>query len=240
MSQSTEEETRTEAKPASPVGTQEASDGDLNEAVAKAVEDMFALKADAWRPKTIVKFVIDLPSGQRALVKHLDILDLAAYNLVETLDFFMRKLFPSSIDQSGNPVEEKSNESLWQALGDINKRKSFLGSTGKLIAAASISPKIVYDGVAVVEVVDEETGNKRKVLKFGHELTTQEQIDHFKKPIDPLPEGAAYAGYIGFGDRIVFFQELNKPLGMIEPFREGSNASVQDLARSEGPGGETE
>ncbi|AEK07472.1 tail assembly chaperone [Mycobacterium phage Send513] len=240
-----------------PVGTQEVSVGetptpaallasaagdqapqDVDEAVKAAVKDLFAVNEKAWKPKRVVKFVVDCPSGQVALVKHLDTLDLIEHDLVEELDFFTRKLFPADIDASGNPVEvqAKVEDNIWQALRDPEKRRRFLEVTGRLMQAASIKPKIIHDGVVLVEDKDSaETG--RKTTKFGYELDMAEQLEHFKRPIPPLKDGEVYSGYVDFADRMAFFQELNKPLGMIEPFREEQAAVLQDMARGEGHGG---
>lgn len=213
----------------------------LEQAVEKAVNNMFAV-TDAWRPKPKVKFKINCPSGQIALVKHLDTLALLEFDLIEELDFFTRKLFPVDIDAAGNPVEATAaiEESIWAALKNPEKRCRFFNMTGKLMAAASIEPKIVHDGVAVVTVTDPETGESSKTTKFGFQMSVQEQIEHFKRPVLPLAnDKSVYSGCIDFSDRMAFFQELNKPLELIEPFREESAAMLQDMARSEGNGGET-
>lgn len=230
-----------EEKEANPVGTQGSSDvGEqekLNQAVEKAVTDMFAVKKDAWKPRVLVKFKIDCPSGQTALVKHLDTLDLLEHDLIEELDFFTRKLFPINIDASGNPIEaqEQIEETIWGALKDPEKRCRFLDMTGKLMAAASVKPNIIHDGVAVVTSQD----GGQKETKFGYEMSSEEQIEHFKKPLAPLKDNEVYSGYIDFADRMAFFQELNRPLSMIEPFREESPAMLQDMARKQSDGSKT-
>lgn len=233
----------TEEKEANPVGTQDSSDAgkkeDLNQAVEKAVTDMFTVKTDAWKPRVLVKFKIDCPSGQTALVKHLDTLDLLEYDLIEELDFFTRKLFPLNIDASGNPVEaqEQIEETIWGALKNPEKRCRFLDMTGKLMAAASIRPHIIHDGVAVVPVQGSDT---EKTTKFGYEMSAKEQAEVLEKPVPRLGDNEVYSGYIDFADRMAFFQELNRPLSMIEPFREESTAVLQDLAREQSDGSEAE
>lgn len=213
---------------------------DLKKAVADAVSDMF--KVDAWKPKYVVKFKIQCPSGQTALVKHLDTLDLLEYDLVEELDFFTRKLFPVDIDPSGTPVEAQEDQetTIWTALKDVEKRRRFLDMTGMLMAAASVDPKIIHDGVTIVEKRDKATGEVTKHTRFGYQLKPDQQIDAFGKPIAPLPDRAVYSGYIDFADRMTFFQELNRPLELIQPFREEQAAMLQDMARGQGDGGTTE
>ena len=215
---------------------------DLNKAVERAVEDMFKV-TNAWQPRTVVKFKVRCSSGQVALVKHLDTIDLIEHDLIEELDFFTRKLFPANIDASGNPVDEqgKVEQSIYAALRDPDKRCRFLNMTGKLMATASVDAKIIHDGVAVVPVVDEE-GNEtdEKTTKFGYQMSMDEQLKYFKKPVATLPDRAVYSGYIDFGDRMDFFNALNQPLELIQPFREEQAAMLQDLAREQGSGGEAE
>jgi hypothetical protein len=209
----------------------------LNNAVAQAVTDMFKVNQEAWAPRNIVKFKIEYPSGQIALVKHLDTLDLVEFDLIEELDFFTRRLFPREFDDSGNPIEkEEDKENIFQALKDPKKRQRFYDMTGKLMEAAHLKPKVVHDGVAILEV------GEKKVMKFGYQLTPDEQLEYFKKPIPYLTEDGteSYSGYADFNDRLHLFQELNKPLRFIEPFREGSTVSVQAVAGVEGSGDKTE
>lgn len=225
-----DEALREESRP--PLTTEE-----LNKAVAEAVSDMFQV-TDAWRPRNTVKFKIECPSGQTALVKHLDTMDLLEYDLIEELDFFTRRLFPSAVDPSGSPLDaaEQAEEGLWVTLRDPEKRMRFFDMTGRLMAAASIDPSIVHDGVAL-----QEDQNGTKTCVFGYQVdSVEEQIKLFGKPIPMLKERQAYSGPIDFGDRMAFFSELNKPLVMIEPFRPESAVVLQDLERSEGHGGEAE
>lgn len=213
---------------------------ELEAAVAQAVSDMFSV--NAWKPRMLVKFKVQCPSGQTALVKHLDTLDLLEHDLIEELDFFTRKLFPVNLDASGAPMDSQDEveTTIWSALADPEKRRRFLDMTGKLMAAASVDPKIVHDGVTIVEKRDKDTGEVTKHTRFGYELKADKQIDAFGKPIPVLPSRAVYSGYIDFADRMTFFQELNKPLELIQPFREEQNAMLQDLARSERDGSEAE
>jgi hypothetical protein len=230
-----------------PVGTQDSSVGntkivelpkeELDKAVGKALDDMFAV-SDAWKPRMRVKFKIVCPSGQTALVKHLDTLDLLEHDLIEELDFFTRKLFPISIDLSGNPVDakEQAEQSIYAALADPEKRKRFFDMTGKLMAAASVKPKIIHDGVVVH--TDKEGS---KTTRFGYEIkSVDNQVKLLGKPLQPLKDGEVYSGYIEFADRMAFFQELNRPLSSIEPFREKADALLQDLAREQGDGDTSE
>lgn len=201
------------------------------EQLKAAVDEMFEV-TDAWAPRqTKIKFKIDCPSGQTALVKHLDTMDLIEVGLIEELDFFTRRLFPRKLDPSGNPVDDddENNETLWQALRDPEKRRRFFDMTGKLMAAAAIRPKIIFDGVFV----------KGEKVVFGYQLSQEERkekdifVPHLKK-------GETYAGAIDFADRMAFFHELNRPLKQIEPFRPESAVVLQDMDGVERPGSEAE
>ena len=243
MSQTT---TPDETETPNPVGAQEVSQGDtelakqsqkahdaalngldpkaLEEAVTKAVRDQFAV-TEGWQPKRTVKFIIDCPSGQPALVKHLDTKDLLRANLLEEMDRFTKELFPQ-IDQAGNVVEKEEDserDGVWAILRSPEKRCKFFEMTNRLMCVAAIKPKIVNDGVALRT---NEDGEQEEV--FGCEVEdVDEQLKLFGKPVPKLKEDEAYAGAIDFADRMAFFQELNKPLGMIEPFREESDAVLE-------------
>lgn len=228
-----------------PVGTQEhssgepqkvpadftapASEDEVKAQVAKAVSEMFTV--DSWKPKDAVRFKLEFPSGQVALLRHLGTMDLIEYDLVEELDFFARKLFPASIDPSGNPIEHtEENETLMQALRDPEKRRRFMELTGKLVAAASIDPKVIHDGVAVID---------GKVV-YGYQMTPEQQTEHLQRTVPKLNDEAheSYSGAITFEDRMALFHELNKPLKMIEPFRPEQDSVLQNLAGVEGHGSE--
>jgi hypothetical protein len=230
-----------------PAGTQEASPGEpkpiekqsqevhdaaLKEAVGKAVDDMFAV-TDAWKPRHIVKFVVNCPSGQSVLVKHLDTMDMIDADLLDEMDFFTRRIFSEQVDDSGN-----MDTSLMPALKDPEKRQRFFELTGKLMEAASIRPKIIHDGVFIVPF-DPEKPEGKKTTRFGHQLTDAQKKD-FNVSIPNLQAGQAYSGSIDLGDRMSFFNDLNKPLQVIEPFREEQTVVLQHMAPSEGHGDKTE
>mgnify|MGYP000467462360 CR=1 FL=1 len=226
-----------------PVGAQAVSEGvpnpllagvdarQVEEAVRQEISNAFAV-SDAWKSKQTVKFVIDCPSGQKALVKHLDTMDLVNADLIEELDFFTKKLFATQVESDNEQSEETG---LFATLRDVNKRCRFLDMTGRLMAAASVKPKIIHDGVAVVE--NSETGEKEIV--FGNQVAGMaRQIELFGKHVPSLKDGQCYSGPIDFADRMMFFSELNKPLELIEQFRDEPNAvlgSVQPVQELELP-----
>lgn len=201
---------------------------ELKAALREVVRDEFAV-TDAWQPREIIKFVVNCPSGQRALVKHLDTMDLLQYDLIEEMDFFSKKLFPSSFDPAGNPSEltPEIETNIWTVLRDPEKRCRFIKLLNRMMTAASVRPKIVDDGVALVDDPREE-GSKK--LVFGYQVKSiDKQIELFGKPVPKLKEGQCYAGPIDLGDRMAFFSELNKPLGMIEPFRKQQDAVLASV-----------
>jgi hypothetical protein len=219
-----------------PVETQADSTGEITEslkaAVREAIQDEFAI-TEAWKPRQIVKFIVHCPSGQKALVRHMDTMDLLQYDLIEEMDFFSKRLF-ANVNESGEEVEDN----IWAVLRDPEKRCRFVRLLNRMMTAASVRPKIINDGVTLV---DDEDHPGSKKLVFGYQITDiDEQIKLFGKPIPPLKDGECYAGPIDLGDRMAFFSELNKPLGMIEPFREQQNVVLASLESVEGIGGTSE
>lgn len=236
-----------EIKETNPVGAQEVSPGStpvievdkssLKKAVTEAISDEFAV-TDAWTPRPAVKFIINCPSGQKVLAKHLETRDLLRVNLIEEMDRFAKQLFPSSFDAQGHPIDRKEDEShsIWTLLREPEKRRTFFSMTNRLMMAASVRPKVVDDGVAL-----RTNENGEQVEVFGYEIENiDEQIALFGKPVPVLKEGEVFAGVIDLADRLAFFTELNKPLEEIEPFREGSNAVLASMEPSQGPGVPTE
>jgi len=207
---------------------------ELDKLVKEAMDDMFQPRA--WKPRNVVKFLIECPSGQNVLVKHMDILELAGADLVEDMDLFGKKLLPQAFDEQGRPIDEdKRSSGIWKSFKDIKKRHKFLDMTNRLMAVSSVRPKVIDDGVAIVK--DEEGS---ETIKYGYQMTTQEQLEYFERPIPPLEGEQVYAGYVDFSDRMAFFVELQKPLGMIEPFREGPSLVLPDLESSESVGVQAE
>lgn len=200
-------------------------------AVADAVKNQFAV-TEEWKPTKVVKFLVECPgSGQNILLKHLDPMALLNYDLIEEIDFFSRKLFTP-----GGSDEDSVAESIWASFRDPQKRLRFLSMTGRLMAVASVKPKIVFDGVALVNEKDEDGDETGEVIAvFGHQVeSAKEQLELFGKLVPPLKEGQAYAGAVGFSDRMAIFQALNQPLSVIEPFRERPDANVESVESGQG------
>lgn len=248
-----------EQKKKKPAETQEPSTGsspqeptvkpeseEFKKAVAQAIKDQFRV-TDAWMPREILKFVVSCPSGQQVLVKHLDTLDLIRADLVEDLDSFQRKLFPATLDDQGRPVERDAGRTFLKMMSNPTARVRFLDVTGRLMAVCSIKPKIVNDGVTLVDrdtfkrIIGEDTANEAEQQDiFGYQVESiDDQIKLFGKPVPPLAENEAYAGVIGLPDRFTFFTELNKPLELIAPFREPSE-SISGLETMQGNGSSSE
>ena len=190
----------------------------LKAAVEDAVRDQFVV-TDAWKPKPRIQFVIECPSGQRCLAKYLNTMDLVDADLIEEVDFFTKRLFPSSFDAAGNPVdqeEEESNDKFWSTLKDNEKKVRFFRLLNKILSVAVVKPKVIDDGV---DLQDDEYGNKTVV--YGSKAR-------------PLRDGEVYASAIDFADKMTIFGELNKPLEQIKPFREESATELPDLPAVEG------
>lgn len=174
--------------------------------IVQAVTDQFAVTG--WgTPSSDVKFVIECPSGQRCLAKHLNTIDLIEADLIEEVDIFTKQLFPASFDPAGNPIEpqqDSSNSSFWTTLKDVEKKVRFFRLLHKLLAISIVKPRVIDDGV---EVYVDENGERK--LRFGISAR-------------PLRPGEVYASAIDFADKLTIFAELNKPLELIQPFREES------------------
>lgn len=209
---------------------------EFKKAIAQAIQDQFNV-TDAWKPRKVIKFIVPCPSGQQALVKHLSTMDLIRADLIEDLDSFQRKLFPAELDDQGRPVERNSGLTFFKMMSDPERRVKFLDVTARLMSVCSVKPRIINDGVALVDtdtykqIFGEEPANDDELHDvFGYQV---ESIDHqiklFGKPVPLVKDGEAYAGVIDLPDRFAFFTELNKPLELIAPFREPSE-SLSDLA----------
>lgn len=199
---------------------------ELQANVKQIMEDMFAV-TDAWKPKNIIKFIIDCPSGQRCLAKHLDTMDLIGADIIEEIDFFTKKLFPNELDAQGNPVErtvEDAEASIWGVLRDLDKRKRFFGLLNSLLTIGIVKPKVIDDGV--VRYID-ETGTE--TVAYGSQLTPEEQLELLGHKIPALKSGEVYGGAIDFADKMTIFAELNKPLALIQPFRQEQDVMLASM-----------
>ncbi|QNJ59235.1 tail assembly chaperone [Mycobacterium phage MrMiyagi] len=203
-------------------------------AVKAAVADMFALQ-DGWKPKQAVKFVIECPSGQRVLARHLDTMALLEANLIEEIDFFTKRLFPAEMDASGNVIEkpeDAAEASIWTVLKDPEKRCRFLRLMNGLLVTAIERPKIIDDGVEILT----DTEGKKHVVE-GARLSPEDYEKVFKKKLRPLGPNETYASAVDFADKMAIYSELNKPLAVITPFREEQAISLARMASGESSGG---
>ena len=208
----------------------------LDHLVAKAVDDMFALK-DTWQPKNTepVKFVIHCPSGQTVLAKHLTTMDLLEASIIDEIDFFSKKLLPK-LDPAGNPVEDDdAGAPLWTLMKDVEKRKRFFTMLNKLVDIAVLKPNVIDDGV---EIATRDDGTQ--FLINGADMKPEDYQRVFGKILPALGPNETYASAVDFGDKMAIFGELNKPLAVIEPFREESPNGTTSLEHSQGNGSEAE
>jgi hypothetical protein len=198
--------------------------------VSEAVSDMFALKPN-WKPKSErVKFVIQCPSGQKVLAKHLNTMDLLEADLVEDLDFFTKRLFPSNVDESGNVIENDEDEdsTIWNVLRDIEKRRKFIDLLNRLIDIAIEKPNIINDGIQIAT-----RDNGTRFLISGSEMSPEDYVRVFGHPLPELKENETYASAVDFTDKMTIFGELNKPLSVIQPFRQEPTVGLASMEPSE-------
>ena len=209
---------------------------ELNNVVQAAVSDMFALN-DTWKPKQnggATRFVIQCPSGQTVLARHLDTMDLLEAGLIDELDFFTKKLFPRKLDPAGNPddsEDENDGAEIWVILKDIEKRKRFIDLLNKLVDTAIERPRVINDGV---EIATDDNG--KRFLITGAEMSADDYVKVFGKVLPKLKDNETYASAVDFTDKMKIFGELNKPLSVIQPFREQA-VSVANVGPSESVGG---
>lgn len=201
----------------------------LNKIVQEAVSDMFALKSN-WMPnKPKVQFVINCPSGQTVLATHLNTMDLLEANLVEEIDFFTKRLFPQELDPSGNPVDNDDDEaSIWTVLRDIKKRKRFIDLLNRLLDLSIEKPTVINDGVEIAT-----DSNGKQFLITGSEMSEADYVKIFGRPLPKLEENQTYCSAIDFTDKMVIFGELNKPLSVIQPFRQESSVGLASMEPGE-------
>ena len=178
-------------------------------AVSQAVTDIFELK-QTWKPKAErIKFVINCPSGQTVLAKHLSAMDLLEADLIEDLDFFTKRLFPAG------DGEGEDDSSLWTLLGDIEKRQKFVDLLNRLLEISIEKPKVINDGVEIATRADGS-----RFLITGSEMSAEDFVRVFGRALPELGPNETYASAVDFTDKMTIFGELNKPLSVIQPFRE--------------------
>lgn len=207
-----------------PVAQQEVSAG-VQEAVAAHNTEMNAALAgtnpvqsqgdyapSAWsnRPKELT-FEIETPSGQKCLAKHLSVMQLISSGLLEEIDFFSKKLFPTEANPSGN-AEDADDAGLFKTLKDKVKRKRFFD---------------LLDGLLAVSIV------KPTVRRIPPDI----DVDDYEDWNGPaLPPMEVWANMIDFGDKMHIFNELNKPMSEVNSFRitpEGEGEGVAARTASE-------
>ncbi len=197
-------------------------DDEFKVAVTEAVTNMFELKSN-WKPKTEkVKFVINCPSGQTVLAKHLNTMDLLEADLIEDLDFFTKRLFPAS------DSDKEEDSSLWTVLSDIVKRRRFVDLLNRLLEISIVTPRVINDGIEIATRAD-----GTKFLISGSEMSAEDNIKVFGRSLPPLSENETYASAVDFTDKMAIFGELNKPLSVIQPFRQESLVGLASMESSE-------
>lgn len=109
-----------------------------------------------WRKKKRQKKnEVVCPSGEKCLLKQLDIADIIEAGLINDLDMFSKKLFPQKLDPAGNPIEEEEAEdSIWSLLADDEKRTFFFNLMNKLIVLGVADPvvKMSEEGLEEEEI----------------------------------------------------------------------------------------
>ena len=203
---------------------------ELQKVVEQAVQDQFAV-TDGWKAKS-VQFAIICPSGQRALLKRLDTMDLIEVGMVEEMDLFTKALMPVGFDQAGNPVEANKQQGFWQQIKDPEKRLRFLTLLNKLLEIGVVNPKVIDDGVSIIEK------DGKKIVVQGTSIVNQSGVEYLQLEgggMRRINDGEVRASAIDFTDKMAIFGEFNKPLEEIKPFRE-TPSGVASLDSVQGSG----
>jgi hypothetical protein len=91
---------------------------------------------------------VECPSGERCLIRILDIQDIINAGLLGDLDLFSKKLFPKKLDEAGRPVEDEQTDededSIWAILADDEKREFFFSLMEKLIVLGVVDPVVKF------------------------------------------------------------------------------------------------
>jgi len=87
------------------------------------------------------KFDLDLPSGARVKVEHLEITELLQLGIIDSIDSFSKKLLPAVQDaaSSGKSQEEIVGENV---VKDIDQFGDVLKVVDKVVARAIVEPKV--------------------------------------------------------------------------------------------------
>lgn len=186
----------------------DALNGRLKQAV-KEVFDEFGVTA-SWDQKEELQFVIECPSGQKCLARHLNTLDLIETDLLDEIDYFSKKLFAESKED-----ESESKESSFSViLKDPERRMRLFNLLDGLLNIGVIKPKI-------------------------HRIPQDIEASKYRSWVGPpLPKGEVWANKVDFSDKMHIFGELNKPLDEIKTFRL-EKPSVENLEAMENISGET-
>lgn len=153
-------------------------------------------------------FGITLPSGQRCLVRRLEMEDVLANGLLNNLDAFSSSL----LDEAGSAKAESPEE----VLGAFQDKEKFgkLGDTiNKIVLITVVKPSVFP--LPVEGDIDPETG----LLVGQINPMTGEKITGRVK-------GRVYLDQINFMDKMFIFQSVFEGLNGLDRFREGQEAGL--------------
>lgn len=167
------------------------------------VEPRKKKRGSKWRAGSKKKRLqeVECPSGERCLIRALDIQDIINAGLLSDLDLFSKKLFPKKLDEAGRPVEVEAesdeDDSIWVILADENKREFFFGLMEKLIVLGVTDPVVRPAGT---ELEDDEIS--------ADWIELNDRLFLFNVLMEPINQIATFRGGQGSGVETVATSEV--------------------------------
>lgn len=155
-------------------------------------EDRYA--ATAWGSAP-VPFEVELPSGQRCLVRKLQMEDVIRLNLIDALDTFSPQLMSDD-----KPEQPKTIKETMGLMGDPDKLDRLMESMDKVVVVCVVKPKVFHlpnpgeervEGRAYIDYI----GFEDKMTLFGEVFEGMSEAERFREePTDGMGDVAAVEG----------------------------------------------
>jgi hypothetical protein len=168
----------------------------------------------SWGESAAEPFGITLPSGQRCLVRKLEMEDVLAHGLLNDLDSFSSNLLEDV------PTKDETDESVINAFQETEKFEKLTKTVNKIVMITVKRPTIYL--VPLEGEIDPDTG--LRVGQFNPK--TGEKVTGRVK-------GRAYVDQVSFMDKMAIFQAVFEGLKGLDQFREGSEADLGSVENVE-------
>jgi len=157
-------------------------------------EDEFAVTS--WGESAPEPFGITLPSGQRCLVRKLEMEDVLAHGLLNDLDSFSTSLLEDE------ESKDESAEDVMKSFQDSEKFTKLTATVNKIVMITVLRPSVYPKPESSMHPV------------------TRETIAGIRIP------GRAYVDQISFMDKMAIFQAVFEGMKGLDRFREGQEAGL--------------